>query len=552
MAVMKKMILLFLALLGAGTLVFGQNGSLVDVAQAYADGKYQEAWKKASAISRADPDNAAAWYYGGISLFALERSGSVPEGDAAQYFQKAIALDSTNYWYRDRLATVWMLRGEKELATAEYEHILRDFPKRTDAYYQLVNLYIQDNDAPKALKMIDEIELIQGKSDPTVMTRYRILLAQKKQEEALAVLQEYSEEYASPQVLSMLGDHQMGMFSDSLALDYYNQALALDKDFAPALLGKAETYRMTRHFPEFFSTLQQLMDNAEASAPAKADYLMQVLQHSDPRFLQTWTPQLDSTWNTAVSRHPADSSVVMGAGVWYYRSGRPEQALDLFGRYAQAHPDQFGARVTWLQMLSELNRDEQVLAETEKALADFPDKVALLEFSGAALYRRKDYPGVIANCERMIALAPKDSAVCLNAYALMGDMYYQTGEKEKCFKTYKKALKINDSFAPVLNNYAWYLSKEGRTLGHACKMARKAVAQEPDNATYLDTLGWILHLQGKDEEAKPIFKHAMLYGGKESAVTLMHYARVLEKLGETDLAKVYRRQAESKSEQGEE
>ena len=49
---------------------------------------------------------------------------------------------------------------------------------------------------------------------------------------------------------------------------------------------------------------------------------------------------------------------------------------------------------------------------------------------------------------------------------------------------------------------------------------------------------------GKDLEAKPFFKHAMLYGGKESAVILRHYATVLDALGESETAEVYRKQAE--------
>ena len=38
----------------------------------------------------------------------------------------------------------------------------------------------------------------------------------------------------------------------------------------------------------------------------------------------------------------------------------------------------------------------------------------------------------------------------------------------------------------------------------------------------------------------------MIYGGKESAVILMHYAIVLEKLGEKDLAAYYRNLSENK------
>ena len=78
----------------------------------------------------------------------------------------------------------------------------------------------------------------------------------------------------------------------------------------------------------------------------------------------------------------------------------------------------------------------------------------------------------------------------------------------------------------------------------AYEMSKITVEAEPDNATYLDTFGWILFLQGKAVEAKPFFKHAMLYGGKESAVILEHYAAVLRALKEDDLAKVYEGMAE--------
>ena len=456
-------------------------------------------------------------------------------------------LDSTNYWYRDRLAALYLSRGETDAAVAGYESMMKAFPKKTNTYYQMVNIYMQRGEIDKGLAMIDEIEKFAGKSDPTVMTRYRILLSRQKQEEALKVLEDYSEEYSSPQVLSMLGDHHMGMFSDSLALAYYDEALSLDKDYAPALIGKSEVFRMTRRFPRFFSTLGQVMSNQEAAPEAKADYMSELTNRSDPRFLQLYMPQIDSVWNEAASVHPADSAIQTGKGVWYYRTGRVKEAADIFGAYAKAAPEKLPARLLWLQVLGESGDYDTLEKATEEAVRDFPDQIQLLEMISVARYNRKDYEGVIANCERMIKAAPKDSAICLSAWSTMGDMYHSIGRKDKCMKAYAKALKINPDYAPVLNNYAWYLALDGVRLNLAEKMSRKCIQQEPDNATYLDTYGWILHLQGKDEQAKPIFKHAMLYGGKDSAVTLSHYARVLEKLGETDLAKIYRNQARAKA-----
>jgi tetratricopeptide (TPR) repeat protein len=80
---------------------------------------------------------------------------------------------------------------------------------------------------------------------------------------------------------------------------------------------------------------------------------------------------------------------------------------------------------------------------------------------------------------------------------------------------------------------------EGKKLNKALKMSRKAVELEPDNASYLDTIGWILHLKGKDQDAKTYFKRAMIYGGKDSYECVNHYAQVLEALKETDLSRYY-------------
>ena len=542
-------------------MAWAQDGSIVTVVQYYDKGQYFQAFLECDRILTKDADNDAAWYYAALSLYGMRQKkdwahwpviSNPIKPDEVYCLKQAIRLDSTNYWYRDRLAYIYLIRGERELAIAEYESMAKDFPRKQDLYYQLVNFYLQDNDVDKALEMLDEIEALSGKTDPTVMTRYRILLQQQKPEEALAVLKEYSEEYSSPQVLSMLGDHEMGVFNDSLALAYYDEALALDKDFAPAQLGKAESYRMTRRYRDFFRALEVVMDNETATGEAKADYMGQLLQHSDPHFLRSFMPQLDTCWNTAVARHPSDSAVVTGAGVWYYQTGREDKAMDLFGTYADSNPDNFGAAVTKIQLLNTLQRYEEVIRETEKAYARFPGQTALLEFITSAQYGLKDYAGMAATCDRMIKAAPKDSAICLAAYTTKGEAYHLMKNEKECFKAYKKALKINPSYAPVLNNYAYYLATSGKQLGLAAKMAKKAVDQEPDNATFLDTYGWVLHLQGKDSEAKPIFKHAMLYGGKDSAVILMHYSRVLEKLGETDLAKVYRTQAQNKSSSSEE
>lgn len=523
------------------------DGRIVNAVQMYEDENFTGAKTMLDAILKTSPDNDAAWYYRGLCNMRLKNAA-----DSERDLKQAVALDSTNYWYRYMLAGLYGMTGRSVLTIDMYESLLRDFPKKSELYYGLANLYINQGQADKALKIIGDIETQFGKSDATVMTRFNILSRQERHEEAYEALEEYNEEYSSPQVLSMLGDYEMGMYNDSSALAYYDEALSLDKSYAPALLGKAETYRIARDYVSYFKTLDILMADRDATPAGKAEYLQAVFRQSDPRFMKSFSSQLDSTVNIAVNTHPADSSILQTAGLYYLVTDRKGAAADAFKKVMTEFPDNVGATASYIQTLLYINDWDKVVSACDSAMVRFPQEAGFLEFANAAEFNRKNYSAVIENCVKMLRIAPTDSATFVTAWSTIGDMYHLLGDQSKAFKSYETALKVAPDNAPVLNNYAYYLSVEGKKLKKAYAMSKKTVEAEPDNATYLDTFGWILYLQGKALEAKPFFKHAMLYGGKDSATILDHYATVLEALGEKDLAKVYRQQAKNKASEGKE
>ena len=523
------------------------DGRIVNAVQMYEDENFTGAKTMLDAILKTSPDNDAAWYYRGLCNMRLKNAA-----DSERDLKQAVALDSTNYWYRYMLAGLYGMTGRSVLTIDMYESLLRDFPKKSELYYGLANLYINQGQADKALKIIGDIETQFGKSDATVMTRFNILSRQERHEEAYEALEEYNKGYSSPQVLSMLGDYEMGMYNDSSALAYYDEALSLDKSYAPALLGKAETYRIARDYVSYFKTLDILMADRDATPAGKAEYLQAVFRQSDPRFMKSFSSQLDSTVNIAVNAHPADSSILQTAGLYYLVTDRKEAAADAFKKVMTEFPDNVGATASYIQTLLYINEWDKVVSACDSAMVRFPQEAGFLEFANAAEFNRKNYPAVIENCVKMLRIAPTDSATFVTAWSTIGDMYHLLGDQTKAFKSYETALKVAPDNAPVLNNYAYYLSVEGKKLKKAYAMSKKTVEAEPDNATYLDTFGWILYLQGKALEAKPFFKHAMLYGGKDSATILDHYATVLEALGEKDLAKVYRQQAKNKASEGKE
>lgn len=520
----------------------GLEQGLIDAVALYNGGRYQEALAVLGKLQASFGQDDAVCYYMGLCEAA---SGDAEK--AEQHLRLASELDPGNFWYRYRLAALYAMTDRSELTEVIYEDLLKDFPKRSELYYDLVDLYMGRNQMDKALETLGKIETEFGKNEATAMTRFNLLRRMDREREAYESLEAFNREYSSPQVLTVLGDYQMSMYNDSTALALYDEALDIDSEYAPAMLGKAEAFRITRRYPEYFRALGRFVCDDDISPLGKSEYLKAVAQRSDPKFLSIFRPQMDSVVNACVSVHPNDSSVLAMAGIYYFGTDRKDESQQFFRRNMETWPQSISAAANYVEVLMYSHDWETLAEEGRKAFEKFPEEIAFLEMASLADYNLGDYDKVIETCRTIVGLPGADSTKVLNSYATMGDVYHMIGDNAKAYKAYDKALKLNPEHLPVLNNYAYFLSMEGRRLKKAYSMSRIAIEKEPDNATYLDTFAWILYLMGRPQEAKPYFKHAMLYGGKDSPVIMDHYAEVLYALGEYDLAFVYWTQASDKN-----
>lgn len=191
---------------------------------------------------------------------------------------------------------------------------------------------------------------------------------------------------------------------------------------------------------------------------------------------------------------------------------------------------------------------EQIGKLIDRCVELHPDDLQSLRNKMNICFIKNDTTAWMGVCEKMIPVAreKKDTTNLILAMSLMGDTYHAQGDSKRAYAMYEEALKVNPNAVSVLNNFAYFLCEEGKQLKKAEKMARRVIELEPDNATYLDTYGWILYLLKKPKDAKPHFKRAMIYGGKDSDVILEHYSIVLDALGEKDLAAYYKSLAAQK------
>ena len=232
------------------------ENQIITAVEFYNDRQFAKAETVLKDVVREFPDNDAARFYLGLTEFCLENIEA-----AEEELEAAVKIDSSNFWYRYRLAMVYSAAGKEELTLKMFEDMIRDFPKKYDLYYTMVELYQSQGQQEKALETLTQIETVFGSSDMTAIARFDLLRNMGREDEGYEYLEEFNRKYSSIQVLSILGDRQLAMYNDSLALSLYNEALELQEKAQNEL----DDEKYMKLVDEFESVLMQAIEPFESA-----------------------------------------------------------------------------------------------------------------------------------------------------------------------------------------------------------------------------------------------------------------------------------------------
>ncbi len=507
----------------------------LDAVKSYNLGKIEEAEKQLKGLLRADSVNDAAHYY--LSNIYIARN-EIDKAEAEML--KAIRIDPFNTQYKQQLASIYVYFEKDEEAITLYNELRKEKPDESELYDGLVELYIKKKEYDKARAVLDDIEEAIGLNEGIGLTRFNLLIYEGKTEEAKKYLQEFDKIYSTPRISTIIADNYSAQSQDSLAEEYYVKSLAMAPDYMPANFGLAEVYRMQGKFDLYFERINPFLSSEEVDPSMKLDYTRQLL--NNVRFVQTFLPQVDSMMHNLYTTHPKDSGIAFTYSLFLAQCDKNGEALNVLHENLQNYPTAKNAHHQYLSLIYYMELWEPMEQKSDEALKIFKNDTDFLQFKGIAQVQKGEPAKSILTFKEILKHT-KDSATIVNTLTNIADMNYRVENKKEAYKYYKKVIKKEPKHLPALNNYAYFLSLDGKKLKEAYRMSKITVEAEPNNPTYLDTFAWILHLMGDNIEAKSVFKHAMIYGGKESADILDHYAEVLFSLKEYDLAYMYWGQA---------
>lgn len=487
-----------------------------------------------------NPRNDAAYYMlAKVALVEMDLE------EAERDLKAANGIDSTNYYYMATLGALYMQNNDTPAAMALFERLVEKFPSKSEPYLSLINLYVPRGMQDKALALADRLEQKTGPNEASTMTRFRIYSSQGEMNKALQALIDADGKMPNPMYEAYIADIYAQGGKDSLAHFWYSKALEAESDYVPAIYGKMQTYRRQKNWGMYLIYLKSFLVNRDADPEIKKSHLEETLKN--PVFYQQMRGGMADCLMEFAKSDPADSSAAITSAIYLSRTGEYEKAGTVLNNILKYYPEDSYIRGNMLSFLYSTQNWERLAGFADTSMALFPDKaIELFEFKGMAEYNLQKYDDAIQTflSQEKAVKKQKDTAMLLQIYSLVGDMYHDKWDNKSAFKYYDKALKLDPQNAQVLNNYAWYLlsseqNPSKKTLERALKMSQTSIESSSGKYHYLDTYAWILYHLGRFEEAKKYMQQAIAYGGDEDEGIIRRYAEILYVNGDYDMALRY-------------
>ncbi|HET8647500.1 MAG TPA: tetratricopeptide repeat protein, partial [Vicinamibacteria bacterium] len=329
------------------------------------------------------------------------------------------------------------------------------------------------------------------------------------------------------------------------------QALARDPDDLAAAYLKATIAESRRDYASAAAQLERILarpregDDAEQRASNDRLFLVhlgfdyqQLDRHADAAEAFRRAFELTGRKEAAVLAHRIQALV---------RARDLDKALSEVREGHTRFPDEFQLVTLEAGVLREKGDTEEAILIAEglrrRSQGNFEALVEVAEFYQQAR-RFGDAEAVLAEARKV---QPRD----LRALFLLGAVLERQKRHDAAEAVFREALGVEPDSAPVLNYLGYMNADRGVRVEEALKLIQRAVALDPENSAYLDSLGWAHYRLNRLDQAEEHLRRAVAKGSP-NAVVLDHLGDVLRRRGNVREALAYwQRALQGQDEDGE-
>ena len=483
------------------------------------DGNYAAAYDLFRHCLGINPNAAEAY-------FMLSSYEGVLHGDSAAlvYVKKASELSPGNNAYLERLATGYLMTSDVDEAVKAYEKLAANSPERADVLNILVQLYGQQKDYDRMLDVLQRMEALEGDSEDLTLAKMRAYSLQGKKQEEFEALKAMSDKH--PNDLNyrvMTGNWLLQNGKPDEAYAEYLGVLAVDPENLMAKMSMIDYYRTSGQPLRADSLQEALLVNPKTPVENKVSLMRQVVADSEDTGGDS--TEVLNIFGKILSQPQETSDIAEMYAAYMTLKRMPQDTISkALENVLAISPDNSAARFQLLQIVWSEQDYDRVVELSRQGLDYNPDEMVFYYFLGLAYIQKDDDDSALDVFRRGVSQIDDQSSPALvsDFYSIMGDILHDKGYADEAYAAYDSCLQWKDDNLGCLNNYAYYLSVEGKQLEKAAQMSYRTVQAEPDNSTFLDTYAWILFRQKKYADALQYIDMAVDNDTTGSAVIIEH------------------------------
>jgi len=455
---------------------------------------------------------------------------------AAQHAREAVRRDSTNISYRENLAQIFLNAFQVEQAIREYEAILAIDPYNESVEYSLARLY-QSTKPLRALEIYDRLLDRAGEKWDLLLHTTEILSGLGRWKEVAERYQRMIELDPSNRNLRVQQAEAFARAGEmEKAVGILLGMVERNESDWTVVAALADLYLDQGEFQKAIEMYSRLLtkekDNPEVKLRIGIAYFGKI--QSDSSFI----PRAQSMFDDVLRLTPTDWRPHWYLGAIASIQRKDSLAATYFTRVTEL--EEKNVEAWWFIGTHYFDRgnNDEVLKVMERARRALPSEARFFFLTGLTYSRMQQSENAATYLEQALKLKPDD----LNTLSSLALTYDGMKRYSRSDSLYERALELDPDFHLVLNNYGYSLAERGIQLERALDMAHQAVEAEPDNASYLDTLGWVYFKLGNYAEAKRFIEKAIATDNA-SATIIEHMGDVIFMLGQKEKAREYWQQA---------
>ena len=503
-------------------------------------GNYAAAFDLLNHCQEINP-NAAEVYFMRSAYYSMLKNDSLMVAD----IERAAALNPTNTTFMERLGQIYIGMGKFPKAIETYEKIYANTRDRDDVLNILIQLYDRQKDYDNMLRTIDRLESLEGSSEEITLARMRVLALKGDKEAELAELKSLSEKHPNDMNYHvMMGNWLLQNDRADEALKEYDYVLKMEPDNLMAQMSMLDYYRNVGEDSLANDLQEKMLINEDTPINSKMTLMRKVVADNEQEGGDS-TQVLD-LFHRILAQPQKTTDMHELYAAYMTLKKMPQDSINQALRDAlEIAPDNAGVRLELIQAEWSKKNFDEVIRLSRAAQEYNPDEMAFYYFMGLAHFQKDERDEALNSFQRGVAQINESSnkEIVSDFYAIMGDILHEKGREKEAYAAYDSCLQWKPDNIGCLNNYAYYLSEQGKDLQRAEQMSYRTIKAEPQNSTYLDTYAWILFMQERYEESKLYIDQAVQNDSTVSVVILEHAGDIHAKVGEMDKALDFWRKA---------